>query len=97
MQISKTSENGKLTLFVDGRLDTNTAQYLEAELQLDGITEVVLDFANLEYISSAGLRVLLTAKKAMMSCGGSISVLNANEPVRDVFDITGCSEMFNMG
>ena len=44
MQISKTSENGKLTLFVDGRLDTNTAQYLEAELQLDGITEVVLDF-----------------------------------------------------
>ncbi len=96
MQISKTSENGKLTLFVDGRLDTNTAQYLEAELQLDGITEVVLDFSNLEYISSAGLRVLLAAKKAMMACGGDISVVNANEAVRDVFDITGCNEMFNI-
>ena len=78
------------------RLDTNTAPRLEAELSLDGVREVAFDFAGLEYISSAGLRVLLTAKKATLAAGQDMSVVNANETVRGVFEITGCGEMFGL-
>ena len=96
MTIEKRLENGCLTLVVGGRLDTNTAPELESELKLDGVKEVVFDFGGLEYISSAGLRVLLTAKKALMGSGGKMSVVNANETVRGVFEITGCSELFGL-
>ena len=96
MQITKTIDDGKLTFAVSGRLDTNTAPQLEAELSLDGVHEVAFDFAGLEYISSAGLRVLLTAKKATLAAGQDMSVVNANETVRGVFEITGCGEMFGL-
>lgn len=96
MEITKTVEDGKLTLAVSGRLDTNTAPELEDETKLDGVSEVVFDFAGLEYISSAGLRILLTAKKQMMASGGKMSVVNANDAVRGVFEITGCSEIFGI-
>ena len=96
MQITKTIDDGKLTFAVSGRLDTNTAPQLEAELSLDGVREVAFDFAGLEYISSAGLRVLLTAKKATLAAGQDMSVVNANETVRGVFEITGFGEMFGL-
>lgn len=96
MTIDKKQDNGKLTLTVAGRLDTNTSPELEAAVKLDGVTELVFDFAGLEYISSAGLRVLLSAKKSLMASGGGMSVVNANESVRNVFEITGCSEIFGL-
>ena len=96
MTIDRKQDNGKLTLSVSGRLDTNTSPELEAAVKLDGVTELVFDFANLEYISSAGLRVLLSAKKSLMASGGEMSVVNANESVRNVFEITGCSEIFGL-
>jgi anti-sigma B factor antagonist len=96
MTIEKKQENGTLTLALAGRLDTNTAPELEAELKLDGVGEVVFDFAALDYISSAGLRVLLAAQKAMMSSGGKMSIANANEMVRGVFQITGLDAVFTL-
>ena len=96
MLIEKQLDDGRLTLKVDGRLDTNTSADLEAELQLDGVREIVFDFSGLEYISSAGLRVLMAAQKAMMSCGGKMSVLSPNETVRSIFDITGMSSIFTI-
>ena len=96
MQIEKRLGDGRLELKVVGRLDTNTSPDLEAELALDGVQEVVFDFAELEYISSAGLRVLMFAQKAMMACGGKMSVLNPNETVKGIFDITGMSSIFTI-
>ena len=96
MNINKKQDNGCLTLMVEGRLDTNTSPELESELKLDGVTEVVFDFNALEYISSAGLRVLMMAHKAMMACGGKMSVLKPNAIVKGVFDITGLSDVFNL-
>ena len=96
MQIVKGLENGILTLKVSGRLDTNTSPELEAELMFDGVKEIVFDLSGLEYISSAGLRVLMTAQKAMMTCDGKMSVVNPNSVVKGVFDITGMSSVFNV-
>lgn len=96
MTIDRKLDNGTLTLSVSGRLDTNTSPELEAAVKLDGVKDLVFDFASLEYISSAGLRVLLSAKKALMASGGGMSVVNANESVRNVFEITGCSEIFGL-
>ena len=96
MTIEKKQENGTLTVTLAGRLDTNTAPELEAELKLDGVKEVVFDFAALDYISSAGLRVLLAVQKTMMSSGGKMSVAHANEMVRGVFQITGLDTVFTL-
>ena len=96
MNIDKKLDNGCLTLKVEGRLDTNTSPDLEEQLKLDGVTAIVFDFAGLEYISSAGLRVLMTAHKAMAACGGKMSVVNPNAIVKGVFDITGISSVFNI-
>lgn len=95
MNIDRKLDNGCLTLKVEGRLDTNTSPELEEQLKLDGVTAIVFDFAGLEYISSAGLRVLMTAYKAMSACGGKMSVVNPNAVVKGVFDITGISSVFN--
>ena len=96
MNIDKKLDNGCLTLKVEGRLDTNTSPELEEQLKLDGVTEIRFDFSGLEYISSAGLRVLMTAHKAMAACGGKMSVVNPNAIVKGVFDITGMSSVFNV-
>lgn len=96
MTIERTLEDGRLTLVVSGRLDTNTAPELEAEARLDGVTEVVFDFAALDYISSAGLRILLGAQKAMMAVGGTMRVLRPNAMVQGVFDVTGLSGVFTV-
>ena len=96
MNIEKKLDNGCLTLKVEGRLDTNTSPELESELKLDGVNEIVFDFFGLEYISSAGLRILMAAQKAMMACGGKMSVSNPNAVVKGVFDITGMNSVFNI-
>ena len=96
MQIDKGLDNGVFTLKVIGRLDTNTSPDLEAALVLDGVREVVFDFSALEYISSAGLRVLMSAQKAMMACGGKMSVRSPNDTVKGIFDITGMSSIFTI-
>lgn len=96
MTIDKKLENGKLELALSGRLDTNTAPELEGELKLDGVTEVLFDFSALEYISSAGLRVLMTAQKAMMACGGKMTIAHPNAMVQGVFDMTGLSSVFEV-
>ena len=96
MEIKKDIEGEKLTLTVGGRLDTNTSPELEAEMALEGVKEVVFDLAGLEYISSAGLRVLMAAQKAMMAAGGKMSVANPNAMVKGVFEMTGLSSVFTI-
>lgn len=90
MTISKTQNNSKLTIALDGRLDTTTAPQLEAEIKsfLNGITELVFELSNLEYISSAGLRVLLSAQK-IMNKQGKMVIHGASEEIMEIFDVTG--------
>ena len=96
MTINKDLSGGKLTLKVDGRLDTNTSAELEAELKYDGVSEVVFDFSGLEYISSAGLRILMTAQKTMAAAGGKVLVASPNDMVKGVLDMTGLSSIFEI-
>lgn len=96
MTIDKKLENGKLTLAVSGRLDTNTSPELEAAVQLDGVDELVFDFAGLEYIASSGLRVLLGAQKTMSAKGGRMLVAHPNDMVRGVFEVTGLDGIFSI-
>ena len=97
MTINKTAEQGKLTLALEGRLDTGTAPQLEAELKasLADVSTLVLDFAGLEYISSAGLRVLLGAQKTM-SKKGSMVIRNVNEVISEVFEVTGFVDILSI-
>ena len=90
MTIEKKINNDAVTLIVSGRLDTQTAPELENELDsvLGGIKELTFDFANLEYVSSAGLRVILKAQKAM-NAQGSMKLTGVNDSIMEVFDITG--------
>ena len=93
MKIEKKLNEKALVIELEGRLDTTTAPQLEAELKnsLDGVTELVFDLGALEYISSAGLRVLLSAYKTMRG-QGSMKITNANELVKEVFEVTGFSD-----
>lgn len=97
MTIEKAQNNGALTLALEGRLDTVTAPQLEAELKnsLEGAESLTLDFSKLDYISSAGLRVLLSAHKILASKGG-MKVTNVNEIVREVFEVTGFADILNI-
>ncbi len=97
MTINKMQQGTQLTFALTGRLDTNTAPQLEAELKrsIDGVTDLTFDFAELEYISSAGLRILLAAQKTM-NRQGSMTIRNVNETVSEVFDITGFSEILTI-
>lgn len=90
MTIEKRINGEALTLIVSGRLDTQTAPELEKELDsvLADIKELTFDFANLEYVSSAGLRVILKAQKAM-NAQGSMKLTGVNDSIMEVFDITG--------
>lgn len=97
MNILKTSEGTKLTLALEGRLDTTTAPQLEAEVKgaLAGVTQLVLDFAQLEYLSSAGLRVLLAAQK-LMNKQGEMVIRHVNETIAEVFEVTGFSDILTV-
>ena len=95
MQINKNTEGTKLTLAPIGRVDTITSPELEAAVVLDGVEELVFDLAQVDYISSAGLRVLLSAQKKM--AGKSMKIVNSKPAVKEVFDITGFSDIFTFG
>lgn len=97
MTINKQLDNSKLSIALEGRLDTVTAPELEKELKesLNGIVELVFDFASLEYVSSAGLRVLLSAQK-IMNKQGSMVIKNVNESVMEVFDVTGFVDLLTI-
>ncbi len=97
MTISKNLEGEKLTILLDGRLDTTTSPALEAELKdaLTGITELVFDFEKLEYISSAGLRILLANQK-IMNKQGSMVIKNVNEVIAEVFEVTGFADILTV-
>ena len=97
LNINKTRDGGKLCVALEGRLDTTTAPELEASLKedLDTVTELVIDLAKLEYISSAGLRVLLAAQKAMMK-QGSMVVTNPNDVISEIFEVTGFSTILTI-
>ena len=97
MEIKKVKNGAELNLAVEGRLDTTTAPQLEAELKqsISGVETLVLDFANLEYLSSAGLRVLLAAQKVMNKQGEMI-IRNINETIAEIFEITGFSDILTI-
>lgn len=98
MNIEKKQNGTEITLLLAGRLDTTTAPQLEMEIQesLEGTKTLILDFKELEYLSSAGLRVLLSAHKAMMKQGGDMMIRHVNEVIHDVFEITGFMDMLHI-
>ena len=97
MTITKNLNGTALEIALAGRLDTMTAPELEAELNKDlgGADSLTLDFGKLDYISSAGLRVLLTAHKAMAAKGG-MKICNGNEVVQEVFEVTGFADILTI-
>ena len=90
MTIEKNLNGTELTVTITGRLDTTTAPDLEASLKesFEGVTKLILDFAELEYLSSAGLRVLLATQKVMNKQGEMI-IKNVNETINEIFEVTG--------
>lgn len=97
MTIKKEKQNGTVTLRISGRVDTTTAPILEQELKTgyDGCMELVFDFADVEYISSAGLRVLLSAQK-IMSKQGSMTLIHVNADIMEIFEVTGFSDILTI-
>lgn len=97
MTIDKMIEEKKLTITLTGRLDTTTAPQLETELKqnISGVEALILDFSGLEYLSSAGLRVLLSAQK-VMNRQGSMTVKNVNEIIMEIFEVTGFVDLLTI-
>ena len=97
LNMNKTIENGKAVFALEGRLDTNTSPDLEKELRetLPGIETLELDFENLDYISSAGLRVLLSAQK-IMNRQGEMKVTHVNETITEIFEVTGFTDILTI-
>ena len=97
MTINMERKDDRLCVSLEGRLDTSTAPKLEAELKgaLDGVTDLVIDMKGLRYISSAGLRVLLSAQK-VMNRQGEMVVRNANEGIMEVFEVTGFTDILTL-
>lgn len=98
LSIKTHTENGRLILALEGRLDTTTAPQLEEALQGalgEDMEALVLDFSGLEYISSAGLRVLLAAQKRVR-CAGGMTLVNVNEVVMEIFEVTGFVDILHI-
>ena len=97
MEIKKTLEGEKLTVAISGRLDTTTAPELEEALKesMDGISELVIEFTETEYISSAGLRVLLSAQKTMNKQGNMV-VTGVNDVIMEIFEVTGFVDILDI-
>ncbi len=97
MNITQNKEETKLTIALEGRLDTTTAPSLEevTSSALVDVKELIFDFSQLEYISSAGLRVILAAQKTMNK-QGEMKVVKANENIKEIFDITGFSDIITL-
>jgi len=97
MKTTITLENGILTVLLDGRLDTGTTPQAQAEIEakIEDANSVIIDMKNLNYISSAGLRLLLSLHKKMMAKGG-MTIKNINDTNKEIFDFTGFSEILNI-
>ncbi len=97
LNINKSSENGKAVLSLSGRLDTVTAPEMEATVKevIPGLSQLTLDFAGLEYISSAGLRVLLAAQK-IMNTQGKMQIVNVNATIMEIFEVTGFTDILDI-
>lgn len=97
MKICQNREADKMTVALEGRLDTSTAPTLEGSLAelTDGVTELVLDMRALEYVSSAGLRVILKLQKIMLDRGG-MKLVGVSDSVMEVFEITGFADILNI-
>lgn len=97
MNILKTQDGTALTVAIEGRLDTVTAPQLEGELRnaVNGISELIFDLGALDYVSSAGLRVLLSAQKVMNKQGRMI-VRNAKPEIMEIFEVTGFTDILNI-
>ncbi len=98
IEINTTTDSDTVTVEVGGFLNANTAPELEAKVDqaMQGCSNVVFEFSKLEYISSAGLRVLMTAYKRAAAAGGTIRVVGVSDEVREVFEITGFIDLFEV-
>ena len=99
MNINKTRNGGKTTLALSGRLDTTTASALQEALipEFEESKHIELDFAELAYVSSAGLRVLLMGEKTAKAKGGKQTLVNVSAEIMEVFDMTGFTGMLHVG
>ena len=97
MKIEKLVENNVTTLVIKGRVDTTTAPEFESNVDacVEGLEELILDCKEIEYISSAGLRVILKAQK-VMNKQGSMKLINVNDTIMEVFDITGFADILTI-
>ena len=97
MNITMKTEGSRLSVAFEGRLDTATTPQAEEKVKgcLTNVKELVLDFAQLNYISSAGLRLLLSLQKTM-NVQGSMKILHANETVKEIFEVTGFSDILTV-
>ena len=97
MNIVTEKTGDALVVTLEGRLDTTTAPRLEEALKvsLDGVTDLTLDLEKLEYLSSAGLRVLLAAQKTMNK-QGTMTVTNVNETIQEIFEVTGFTDILTI-
>ena len=96
MKIDLKKEDKKLTIKLDGKLDTNTSPDLDSKMsELEGMEEVIIDMKDLDYISSAGLRVLLSMQK-VMNKQGKMTIINVCENVMDIFEVTGFSDILDI-
>ena len=98
MTVTTDIENKKMTAVIDGRLDTLTSPELESKLKdiPAGITELNLDLKDTEYVSSAGLRIILSLHKRMTKSSGTLYISYVNESVKEIFDITGFSDILDI-
>ena len=97
LSIHKNVENSAASFVLEGRLDTVTAPELEQSIKesIDGITDLMMDFEKLEYISSAGLRVLLSTQK-IMNRQGTMKIVHVNETVMEIFEVTGFTDILTI-
>ncbi len=97
LNIENIAKDNELTIALEGRLDTTTAPQLEENIKLNlgGVENLIFNFQNLEYISSAGLRVLLSAQK-IMNKQGEMKVINVSEAINEIFEVTGFSDILNI-
>ncbi len=97
MNINTIKDNDKITIAVEGRIDSTTASEFEAAIknETEQVSELVFDFKDLAYISSAGLRILLGTQKLMMN-KGKMKIINVNETVNEIFEITGFSYILDV-
>ncbi len=98
MTIKKIANENELTIALEGRLDTSTSPELEQVLkeELPKVSKLILDFEKLDYISSAGLRVLLFAQKTMNSTQGSMKIRNVGEIIMEIFEVTGFQDILDI-